>query len=60
MRLDNWNYCVSFDETHPSFLLESPEKFFEKISIENADKCEIIGNFQESPELIVNNNKEGQ
>lgn len=23
-------------------------------------KCEIIGNFQENPELVDNNNKEGQ
>ena len=58
-RLDNWNYCVSFDETHPGFLLENPEEFFEEVSIENAEKCEIIGNFQENPKLIDSNSKKG-
>ena len=56
VRVDGWNYCVSFDETHPGFLLENPEEFFEEISIENADECEIIGNFHESSDLIDKNN----
>lgn len=33
VRLDNWNYCVSFDETHPGFFWKVQRNFLKKFQL---------------------------